>query len=650
MNKKQLFSILCCASFLCSNAKVILPEYLTSNMVIQRESSLVIKGETTLKKAVTITASWSKKTYTAQPDIQGKFRISLPTPKAGGPFSITIDDGEQLTLKNILSGEVWFCSGQSNMEMPVKGWGKVKNFEEELRNANHPQIRLLQSRKVVAHKPTEHASLNMTEWQECNSQSVENFSAVAYFFARELRSRLGVPIGVIDSSWGGTPAEAWTSIDALKGVYRLQTVARDIEKADANDEALNKLYAQMLDDWQKEYIAADKGYANGKPQWVSAEQTGNEWKTMQLPGYWEDRGLPGFDGCVWFQRTINIPQSWEGKELTLNAGKIDDNDVVYFNGEVVGQTDGYWIQRTYKVPANLAKSGKAIITVRVQDNSGGGGIYGNPDDMNITCGDEKISLSGEWKYAIGAKLAYQPQRPKEPNHPNFPANLYNAMVYPFRDFNIKGVIWYQGEENSSRWKQYTPLFQTLICDWRKLWGYEFPFYFVQLANWQDQKQVQSESTWAHLREAQTNALQLPKTNMAVILDIGEAYDIHPKNKQEVARRLALAAMADTYHIGKYQVPFYTDMRVEGNKAIITFNQKLSVRSGEKEITGFVMAGPDMKFHKASATIIGNKAIVTCPEVSIPIAVRYAWADNPANNLQGDGNLPVAPFRTDRFEE
>lgn len=639
--------VLCCTACLHSNAKVTLPEYFTDNMVIQQKSQLVVKGTSSKKSPVAITTSWDKVTRTASVDSNGKFRITVNTPKAGGPYTIQFDDGDKTEITNILSGEVWFCSGQSNMEMPISGWGKVQNYEQELKNANHPAIRLLQSKKVVSSTPSDHAVINMG-WSECSTRSAENFSAVAYFFARQLQAVLKVPIGVIDSSWGGTPAEAWTSIGALKNVYDMQDYATAIAAAHGDEHMISAIYQEVLSKWEKAYYASDKGYADGKPRWVNDEQTSPEWRVMPLPGQWEGLGLPDFDGCVWFQRTVDIPKEWENKPLTLNVGKVDDNDITFFNGEKIGATDGYWINRSYTVPKHLAKSGKAIITIRVQDNSGGGGIYGDKSELSLCCGDQSISLCGDWKYNIGAKLADQPQRPKEPTHPNFPANLYNAMVYPFRDFTIKGVIWYQGEENSARWKQYTPLFQTLISDWRRLWKCNLPFYFVQLANWQASKQVQPESAWAHLREAQANALQVNGTNMAVTIDIGEAYDIHPKNKQEVGRRLALAALSDTYKHGKYHVTHFNGMHINGNTATISFSQNLKTQDNG-EVKGFVMAGPDMIFHEAEAKIIGNKAIVTCKDVATPIAVRYAWADNPQNNLQGIDGLPVAPFRTDRFD-
>ncbi|MBQ8424321.1 MAG: 9-O-acetylesterase [Coprobacter sp.] len=644
--KKILACLTASALYLSAGAKVVLPSYFSDNMIVQQKTTLTIPGTSTTGNEVVVKASWDKKKYSAHPDDKGNFEINLPTPKAGGPHTLTIDDGEPLTLTNILSGEVWLCSGQSNMEMPVKGWGKVLNYEQELADGNHPHIRLLQVKRVIAHAPADDIQVEGNGWQECNSKSLEEFSAVAYFYARYLHEHLHVPVGVINSSWGGTPAEAWTGIATLKQVMGLEQQAAAIEQCEADITKLNTLHRSNMEAWQKAYNAVDAGMEGNKPKWADAEQAGSEWKQMELPGGWEYKGLPNFDGAVWFQKVVDIPPHWEGHELELHLGSIDDEDVTYYNGKEIARGGGYWIHRSYKIPAELVKPGKGIITVRVQDNSGGGGIGGNAHDLSIGIGNDKIALAGPWKYRVGSALAQQPAVPHAPTSQNYAGNLYNAMIYPLGKFPIKGAIWYQGESNVDRAVAYTPLFQAMINDWRALWGYSFPFYFVQLANFLDRQEVQPLSTWAHLREAQANALHLENTGMAVAIDIGEAYDIHPKNKQEVGSRLARAALANTYGKGKYAVATCTDFRVIGKTIELTFDQEITIRGEKAE--GLVIAGPDMKFHRADAQIKGNRIIVSSPEVSIPIAVRYAWADNPPCNLYGDGGLPVAPFRTDKL--
>ena len=483
-------------------------------------------------------------------------------------------------------------------------------------------------------------------WAVCSPATVANFSSVAYFFARQLSEQLHVPVGVIDSSWGGTPAEAWTSARTLTSVIDHQRNAQAILAAAGDREALCRKYEQDVVDWQAAYDRADAGMNAGQPIWVNDEQTGAEWRTMQLPNAWEWQGLENFDGIVWFQKIVQIPEHWKGKTLTLKVGKVDDIDVTWFNGHQVGTTDGYWIARNYTVPAELVEAGKAIITVKVKDGSGLGGICGDAADLALACGSETISLAGDWRWHIGVAQDELPYRAIHPDHQNYPSNLYNTMVHPFTGFPVKGVIWYQGEENASRWKGYTPLFQALIHDWRQAWhNAEMPFYFVQLAGWQEPALVQPASAWAFLREAQANALALEGTGMAVAIDIGEPYDIHPKNKQEVARRLALVALADTYGKGNYQVPQCTGHRVHGQRIELTFNQPVTIDGTAPE--GLVVAGPDMVFHPAQATCSGRTMTVWSPQVAMPVAVRYAWGNCPPNNLRGNDGLPVAPFRTDR---
>lgn len=627
------------------SAKVTLPAYLSDNMVVQQRNTLLIKGHSDQHGQVTVTTSWNKKTVSGVIGSDGSFAVTIATPKAGGPHEIVINDGDTRVLHNVLAGEVWFCSGQSNMEMPVKGWGQVKDWEQELAHADHPRIRLLQSKHVTSLTPSDVPQVTGDGWQVCSAQNVENFSSVAYFFARQLQQQLGVPIGVIDSSWGGTPAEAWTSASTLTHVIEHQHNAQAILAARGDRDALCRKYEQDQTDWQNNYNRADQGMEGSRAIWVDTEQTGEGWGTMQLPNAWEWQGLDNFDGIVWFQKVVNLPERWAGKELTLKVGKVDDIDITWFNGQKVGETDGYWIVREYRVPAQLVQTGKAIITVKVKDGSGLGGICGDASDLSIGIGDDRISLAGQWRWHIGLSQDDLPYRAIHPDHQNYPANLYNAMVHPFKDFAIKGVIWYQGEENATRWRGYTPLLQALIHDWRQTWhNAQLPFYLVQLAGWQEPALVQPNSSWAHLREAQANALALDHTNMAVALDIGEPYDIHPKNKQEVGRRLALAALADTYGKGHYQVAQCTGHRVEGSKMVLTFNQPISIKGQQAE--GLVIAGPDMVFHPAQAVINGKHMTVSSPDVSMPVAVRYGWANCPPNNLRGLDDLPVAPFRTD----
>lgn len=646
MRKYQLTLLALCVTVF-AHAKVILPSFFTDNMVIQQNSLLTLPGKTKAGKKVTVNVSWSNDKYTAKAAADGSFKIEIPTPSAGGPYQIVIFDGEKLILKNIMAGEVWFCSGQSNMEMPVAGWGKVLNYEQEIADANYPFIRLLQVKKTVAFVPQEGVEMNIGGWQECSSATVPEFSSVAYFYARNLWKELNIPVGVIDCTWGGTPAESWTSYQTLKQVMGFEEKMNRMAGAGFEREKLVELYHQEMDEWLKQFDEKDAGFRNGAPQWISAFQTGKEWKSMELPAYWETHGL-NFDGIVWFQKEVEIPGDWNGKELSLNLAMIDDDDITYFNGKEIGRTSGCNTMRNYKIPAELVKEGKGIITIRTIDYGGEGGIHGEAQQMFMELNGKKISLAGNWNYHIGVSMTGISSRPLSPEGTGWPTScyptvLYNAMVHPFTVFPIKGAIWYQGENNVGNDEQYRVLFQSMITDWRKAWKQDFPFYFVQLANYLKPEEVQPDSKWAALRDAQAHSLHLPNTGMTCAIDLGEAYDIHPKNKQEVGRRLAQAALANTYQKGTYEVPVYMGYRISGRTLILNFDREVIAKNGIPE--GFILAGPDGKYYPAQATIQGKEVILQSDRIEMPTAARYAWADNPICNLYGKSGLPVPPFRT-----
>lgn len=390
---------------------------------------------------------------------------------------------------------------------------------------------------------------------------------------------------------------------------------------------------------------------DGRAAWTVTDFEDSAWKTMEVPGLMQEQGLKGFNGIVWFRKTIEIPAKWEGKELTLNVGVIDDNDFTYFNGVQVGHTEGWMTPRSYKIPKELVKSGKAVIAVRVMDTGGAGGINGSPESISLHCSQsDVIPLAGDWKYQVSLNIKDIPQMPvNTANEPNIPGFLFNAMLNPLIPYSIKGAIWYQGEANTGQAYQYRELMPLMIKDWRDHWGYDFPFYMVQLASFTAQQTAPVDATWAELREAQTRTLHLENTGMAVTIDIGDAFDIHPKNKQEVGRRLALAARAQTYGEKiSYSGPMYDTYQIEGNKIRIYFKHTdggLKTLNNEV-IKGFTIAGIDHKFYWANAVIEGNTIVVSSPEVTFPIAVRYAWADNPICNLYNGANLPASPFRTD----
>ena len=630
-------------------AKVVLPSVFTDNMVLQQKTDITFYGDATKNKQLIVKTGWNGKEYHTEADGQGKWSLKIPTPAAGGPYEITFSDGKKLQLKNVMIGEVWFCSGQSNMEMPVAGWGKVMNYEQEIAEAAYPAIRLFQVKKNTSLAPLKEVESTLGGWQECSSATVPEFSALAYFYARALWKELNVPIGVIDCTWGGTPAEAWTNHETLRQVMGFREEMDKLERLGFDPNRMEQAYSEERAHWQSLFTEKDKGMENGKLCWTAPSLSEEDWQTISLPGYWEGKGLKDFDGIIWFRRSLEIPAEWAGKPLTLRLGMIDDEDITYFNGVEIARGAGYMTPRTYTIPAKLVKAGKAVLAVRVSDFGGEGGIHGKAEELYVEADGKRISLAGDWKYRIGLSLKGFPPAPVSPiQSSSYPTVLFNAMVKPWTAFPIKGVIWYQGEANVGRSEQYGDLFPALITDWRRQWRSNFPFYFVQLANFMESKKIQPDSEWAALREAQTKALKLDQVGMAVTIDIGLADDIHPKNKQEVGRRLALLALAGSY--GKNvssSAPVFQNYIIKGDKMELDFGQKQDgFKIKDTTLKGFTIAGPDRVFYSAEAMVQNGKIIVSSPKVSVPLAARYGWADNPDCNLYGENGLPVAPFRTD----
>lgn len=630
-------------------AKVVLPSVFTDNMVLQQKTDITFYGDATKNKQLIVKTGWNGKEYHTEADGQGKWSLKIPTPAAGGPYEITFSDGKKLQLKNVMIGEVWFCSGQSNMEMPVAGWGKVMNYEQEIAEAAYPAIRLFQVKKNTSLAPLKEVESTLGGWQECSSATVPEFSALAYFYARALWKELNVPIGVIDCTWGGTPAEAWTNHETLRQVMGFREEMDKLERLGFDPNRMEQAYSEERAHWQSLFTEKDKGMENGKLCWTAPSLSEEDWQTISLPGYWEGKGLKDFDGIIWFRRSLEIPAEWAGKPLTLRLGMIDDEDITYFNGVEIARGAGYMTPRTYTIPAKLVKAGKAVLAVRVSDFGGEGGIHGKAEELYVEADGKRISLAGDWKYRIGLSLKGFPPAPVSPiQSSSYPTVLFNAMVKPWTAFPIKGVIWYQGEANVGRSEQYGDLFPALITDWRRQWRSDFPFYFVQLANFMESKKIQPDSEWAALREAQTKALKLDQVGMAVTIDIGLADDIHPKNKQEVGRRLALVALAGSY--GKNvssSAPVFQNYIIKGNKMELDFGQKQDgFQIKGTTLKGFTIAGPDRVFYPAEAMVHDGKIILSSTEVPAPLAARYGWADNPDCNLYGENGLPVAPFRTD----
>ncbi|HOM99068.1 MAG TPA: sialate O-acetylesterase [Acidobacteriota bacterium] len=647
-------------------AEVRLPALFTHHMVLQRDIPITIWGWAAPGEAIRVHFREQSGITTA--DEEGRWLLRLESESYGGPDTLVVEGENRISLEDVMVGEVWICSGQSNMEWKVHS---VKNAEAEIAAAQYPALRMFTVTKKVADEPQQDCS---GEWQICSPETVGGFSAVGYFFGRELYRNLGVPVGLIHTSWGGTPAESWTRWETLEAdedlrpiLERYQEALRAYPEAKARyDAAVRKLQEEStrLPVYQK-----DSGNLGKERGWADPQFDDGSWPTMELPKYWETEQNMNLDGAVWFRQTVDIPPDWAGQELQLELGAIDDFDTTYFQGREVGgtgeETPNFWTHpRKYTIPGELVKPGPAVIAVRVFDHYGNGGFAGSPAEMllyPIASGKSSaVKLAGVWRYQIeqaldpnavtGPDSRGLPPEPMGPGHPYSPSGLYNAMLYPLAPFSLRGAVWYQGESNAGRAHQYVKLLASMIHDWRELWGLgDFPFGIVQLANYMAVKEEPQESAWAELREAQALVGRiLPRVGLAVAIDIGEADDIHPRNKQDVGLRLGLWALNRVY--GRdvpFSGPVYRSMDVRGSAVRIHFDHTdggLTARGGD--LRGFAIAGRDRVFHWADARIEGDTVIVSSPEVPEPVAVRYAWADNPVCNLYNNAGLPAVPFRTD----
>jgi sialate O-acetylesterase len=630
--------------------EINLPALFSDNMVLQQKIKCPVWGTANPGGMITVICKDQK--LMTHADGQGNWRVDLAPIPAGGPFELEIIGKDTISIKNVMAGEVWVCSGQSNMEWPVQ---TSNNAEEEIAQADYPDMRLFTVNRVVSVVPSQEIPSN--GWHVCSPQTVPGFSAVGYFFGKSLYKKLNVPIGLINTSWGGTPAEAWTSRATLKTLPDYVDVVKNIENnldslKNAYQDYTNwqKKWAQKMDQWIEQVAAQDKG---NQENWAAADYDYASWKTMQVPGLWESKGLPGFDGIVWFKKEVMLDKSWAGQEATLHMGPIDDIDVTWFNGVKLGSETVYNKEREYTVPDSVVKEGRNVITVSVMDHGGGGGLYGDANLYYLKADEKKKELNGDWAYQVSTDMVKIPGDLRRPTSPAYMSSfLYNGMIHPLIPYGIQGAIWYQGESNADRAYQYRSLFPAMIQDWRKHWQQgDFPFLFVQLANYMAVKPEPSEDAWAELREAQSMTLSLPRTGMTVIIDIGEADDIHPRNKQDVGHRLALNARHLVYGEDiPYSGPVYHSMKIEDNKIRIFFEHVydgLVVKNGEK-LKGFAIAGEDKQFVWADAVIDDETVVVSSQEVKQPVAVRYAWASNPVCNLFNSAGLPASPFRTDNW--
>ncbi|UIR54816.1 9-O-acetylesterase [Sphingobacterium sp. SRCM116780] len=649
--KVMMLLILALTGLTVAQAKVQLSNFIGDNMVLQQKEKVKIWGTSTFSgQHLNVNTSWNNKTYQVQINQQGQWEVYLETPVYGGPYQITLDDGDKLTLNNILIGEVWFCSGQSNMEMPLAGWGKINHYQQEINSANFPNIRILQIPKSTSNLPITDSKVETGGWNSVSPQSIAEFSATAYFFAREIYEKTGIPIGLIHSSWGGTIIETWMSRQGLAPFTPYTSMIEKIQRPDAQE-----LFNKEMEVWNTLADKQDKGKPGTEGSWLSRNIDIRAWDNISIPSYYDKNLFPGMDGVIYFRKDIELPKHWIGRNIRLILGTVDDNDITYVNGQFVGETNGYNLNRNYTISGVINDQPSLHIAMRVFDGGGEGGIYSGSEQPRLEGPNgETLSLVGEWKCKVGYDLNQLPPKPNTMEGPNRPTVLYNAMVQPFVDFKIKGVIWYQGESNTeTKDSPYNELLPGLIKDWRTKWNNEnMPFYYVQLANFKDKIAHPEPSSWAILRDAQLSTLKVPHTGMAVIADIGEAGDIHPKNKQDVGKRLAFIALNKLY--GKtiaFSGPSLKNWSIKGHEVQLNFDpmgKKLALKSLDKTNGGFTIAGKDQVFYPAEIKQIGRKIRLSAKEVSAPVAVRYGWADNPDLILYNDAGLPASPFRTDNW--
>jgi len=648
-----------------------MPALFTNNMVIQQNTQAAIWGKAAPGTSVKINADWGE---TQKADVQpdSTWLIKLPTVAAGGPHTLTIQNADStLTLTDVLLGEVWLCSGQSNMEMPLEGWppaNMVEGAQQAVTEAKFPEIRVFTVVRNFSSTPLKDVS---AKWVVCSPETAPKFSATAFFFGRKLYNELKVPIGLIHSSWGGTPVESWVSGKVLGEDVDYSKTVKELEVVQPKIDAYNK--------WLATHQCIDVSIkADGSDPIVGLQvfdsicanpQTDiSKWSTMNLPTAIEKTEIGEFDGTIWFRKDIEIPANWEGKALKLNLGPVDDRDVTYFNGVKVGahEVAGQWqINREYIIPAEFVKKGKATFAIKVTDTQGGGGISGATDLMKLFPEGSDIKkampLAGDWKYIVAAEFRqnkmylFDPATNQYTQHPDksvnlgpsTPTSLYNAMIAPLTPYTIKGCIWYQGESNVGRAAQYQRVFKSLINNWRADFNNaEMPFYFVQIAPWNynDPKGLSS----ANLREAQRRTLELPNTGIVSTLDIGNNDDIHPAKKTQVGERLALWALANTYKKPvECSGPLFDKAEVKDTQIIISFTHADGLELIPNAFEAFEIAGSDGVYYPANVTFDGAKAILSSPKVMQPLNARYAYHNSMQASLFNSAGLPAPSFSTEK---
>ena len=641
---KRLFLSTILAFLLLSvSGEVRLPRIFGSHMVLQREQPVQIWGWADAHEKVSV--MFNDQMHSTQADEYGEWSMRLEPMPAGGPSNLIVQGSNEIVLTDVLIGDVWICSGQSNMEWPMS---KTLNADEEINNADYPFIRTFNVPNEIGFVESEDLSGGL--WQVCSPATIPEFSAVGYFFGRTVHRELGIPIGLIGSNWGGTRIETWMSKEAMVADPAL--FEEFLEKEAIDYDSLSHEMFERIMHIKEHHGNKGSGYRDGEPVWADPQLDISDWDMMELPCRWEDGPLFGVDGVVWFRLDIFLSDKEARNDATLYLGPIDDDDRTWVNGVLVGETiQKSSTPRIYSLRSDILKPGMNSLVVRVKDTGGAGGIYGKPGMMRLETSENLMKLSGAWYYRVSDEDFKLNPGVMHPNQ--YPTLLYNGMIHPLTPLPAKGVIWYQGEANTSNAAEYRQRFPAMIEDWRRAWhNPELGFYFVQLANYMAPDEQPSESSWAELREAQQEALKLPITGMAVAIDIGEADDIHPRNKQDVGYRLALSALHSSY--GKdivYSGPMFKSLLIEGAAMFVEFDHTgtgLIVEDKYGFVNGFAIAGKDGIFQWAKAWIVDkNKVMVFNENIPEPVSIRYGWGNNPDDlNLYNSDGLPASPFRAE----
>ena len=646
------FKVLIAALFLIHSiqliAQVRLPKLISDGLVLQRDTEIPVWGWASPNEKVTV--YFNKKQRKTTASVNGNWQIVLPKMKAGGPYTMKVSGkNSSVEINDILIGDVWLCSGQSNMVHQLDIHDVT--YANEIATANYPEIRHFKIPTTTSLTGVE-KDLEGGNWQKAVGEEVRPFSAVAYFFAKKIYEKYHIPIGLINASVGGTPIEAWIPEQGFK-VFpdELKIIEENKDTAFVNSQR-----RAFPNNFGPSKIM-DKGLT-GEKKWFDVDFVPKNWRKINIPGYWEDQGIKDLNGTVWYRKEIEIPESMVGKKARVFLGRIVDANELYINGELVGKTTYQYPQRRYYVPENLLKAGKNTFVIRVTNNFGKGGFVSDKPYC-IFADKDTIDLKGYWDYKVGevfkpfdrSNFKNNSNSVRRINPQNEPTALYNAMVAPYIQCPLKGVLWYQGESNAGEPKKYEGYMRALIESWRLVFNEPtMPFIYAQLPNFMDVSYLPAESGWAELREAQLKALSEPNTAMTVNIDLGEWNDIHPDDKKDVGDRMALAALKLAYNDDVvYSGPLYKGYEIKGNEIVISFTHVGSglTSNDNEELSEFAIAGEDKNFVWAKAKIEGDKVIVWSDNITNPKYVRYAWADNPDNpNLYNKDGLPASPFETE----